>query len=106
MTNTLSAIDLASKIKESYDARWMTENARCAVALAALHGTTHIRAFADVDRKARLEGIKALLAIREEVRVIDDLQVVAFAKDAMGREPVADRLMRDAVYLGADGPGG
>jgi cytosine/creatinine deaminase len=44
MTNTLSAINLASKVKESYDASWIAENARCAIALAALYGTTHIRA--------------------------------------------------------------
>jgi cytosine/creatinine deaminase len=106
MTNTLSAIDLASKIKESYDTAWITGNARCAVALAALHGTTHIRAFADVDRKARLEGVKALLAVREEFRGIVDLQVVAFAQDGIVREPGADRLMREAMELGADVVGG
>src|SRR5260370_13150673 len=106
MTNTLSAIDLASKIKESYDARWMTENARCAVALAALHGTTHIRAFADVDGKARLEGVKALLRVRDEFRGIVDLQVVAFAQDGIVREPGAAELMHQAMALGADVVGG
>jgi cytosine/creatinine deaminase len=70
MANSLSAIDLASKIKEKYDASWIIENARRAVALAALHGNLHIRAFADVDRKARLEGVKAVLAVREEFRGI------------------------------------
>ena len=94
MANSLSAIDLASKIKEKYDASWITENARRAVALAALHGNLHIRAFADVDRKARLEGVKALLAVREEFRGIVDLQVVAFAQDGLAREPGADRLMQ------------
>ena len=68
MANTRSAIELASKVKESYDASWITDNARRAVALAALHGNLHIRAFADVDRKARLEGVKALLAVRDEFR--------------------------------------
>jgi len=59
MAHTASAIDLASKVKASYDASWIIPNARRAVALAALYGSTHIRAFADVDAKARLEGIKA-----------------------------------------------
>src|SRR5450755_532193 len=48
MKHALSAIDLASKVKESYHASWIVKNARRAVALAALHGTLHIRAFADV----------------------------------------------------------
>jgi cytosine/creatinine deaminase len=106
MANTLSAIDLASKVKESYDASWITSNARRAVALAALYGNLHIRAFADVDRKARLEGVKALLAVREEFRGIVDLQVVAFAQDGIVREPGADRLMQEAMELGADVVGG
>jgi cytosine deaminase len=106
MTNTLSAIDLASKVKESYDASWITGNARRAVALAALYGNLHIRAFADVDRKARLEGVKALLAVREEFRGVVDLQVVAFAQDGLAREPGADGLMQDAMALGADVVGG
>src|ERR1700726_2134265 len=106
MTQTASAIDLASKVKASYDASWIIPNARRAVALAALYGTTHMRAFADVDPKARLEGIKALLVVREEFRGIVDLQVVAFAQDGLAREPGADRLMRDARALGADVVGG
>ena len=80
----------ASIVKENYDASWITENARRAVALAALHGNLHIRAFADVDCKARLEGVKGLLAVKVEFRGIIDIQVVAFAQDGIVREPGAD----------------
>jgi cytosine deaminase len=106
MKHALSAIDLASKVKESYHASWIVKNARRAVALAALHGTLHIRAFADVDSKAKLEGIKALLEVRDEFRGIVDLQVVAFAQDGILRDPGTDRLMREAMTLGADVVGG
>jgi cytosine/creatinine deaminase len=106
MKGSLSAIDLATKVKENYDASWITENARRAVALAALYGTTHIRAFADVDPKARLEGVKALLAVKDEFRGIVDLQVVAFAQDGLARMPGAETLMRAAMEIGADVVGG
>ena len=106
MVHASSAIDLASKIKERYHASWIIPNARRAVALAALHGTLHIRAFADVDTKAKLEGIKALLAVRDEFRGLVDIQVVAFAQDGLAREPGADRLMREAMAMGADVVGG
>ena len=106
MANSLSAIDLASKVKEKYDATWIAENAERAVALAALHGNLHIRAFADVDPKARLEGLKALLAVRDKFRGFVDLQVVAFPQDGLARTPGAERLMRDAMALGADVVGG
>ena len=106
MGEAAKAIDLASIVKARYDASWIIPNARRAVALAALHGNLHIRAFADVDGKARLEGVKALLAIREEFRGIVEIQVVAFAQDGLVREPGAEALMREAMALGADVVGG
>lgn len=106
MSEAAKAVDLAAAVKSNYDASWIVPNARRAVALAALHGNLHIRAFADVDTKARLEGVKALLAIREEFRGIVDIQVVAFPQDGLFREPGADGLMRKAMALGADVVGG
>ncbi|QPF90541.1 amidohydrolase family protein [Bradyrhizobium commune] len=106
MTEAAKAIELAAVVKSNYDASWIIPNARRAVALAALHGNLHIRAFADVDTKARLEGVKALLAIREEFRGIVEIQVVAFPQDGLLREPGADDLMRKAMALGADVVGG
>ncbi len=106
MGKALAAIDLASAVKANYEASWITRNARKAVALAALHGNLHIRALADVDSKAQLEGVKALIAVREEFRGIVDLQVVAFAQDGILKDPGTDRLMREAMALGADVVGG
>jgi len=106
MGKAMAGIELASKIKEKYAESWITENARRAAALAAVYGNLHIRALADVDRKARLEGVRALLRVREEFRGILDIQVVAFAQDGIVREPGASDLMREAMRLGADVVGG
>jgi cytosine deaminase len=106
MSEAAKAIDLAAAVKADYDASWIIPNARRAMALAALHGNLHIRGFADVDTKARLEGVKALIAVREEFRDIVDLQVVAFAQDGLIREPGAEALMREAMAMGADVVGG
>ncbi|WP_245316812.1 amidohydrolase family protein [Bradyrhizobium manausense] len=106
MTEAAKAIELAAVVKSSYDASWIIPNARRAVALAALHGNLHVRAFADVDTKARLEGVKALLAIREEFRGIVEIQVVAFPQDGLLRERGADGLMCEAMASGADVVGG
>ena len=106
MSEAAKAIDLAAIVKSKYDAAWIIPNARRAVALAASYGNLHIRAFADVDTKAKLEGVKALLAVREEFRGIVDIVVVAFAQDGILREPGTDVLMREAMALGADVVGG
>ena len=106
MGKAMSAIERASVVKENYDAAWIADNARHAVALAAQHGNLHIRAFADVDAKARLEGVKALLEVRDEFSGIVEVQVVAFAQDGIVREPGAAELMREAMQMGADVVGG
>jgi len=106
MAHAASAIDLAAQVKAQYHESWISENARRAVALAALHGNLHIRALADVDTKARLEGVKALLRVRDEFKGVVDVQVVAFAQDGIVREPGAAALMGEAMRLGADVVGG
>ncbi|MGA7787219.1 MAG: amidohydrolase family protein [Xanthobacteraceae bacterium] len=106
MSGAAAAIELASDIKKSYRASWIEKNARRAVALAALYGTTHMRAFADVDSKAKLEGVKAVLAVRDEFRGVVELQVVAFAQDGIIKDPGTETLMREAMRLGADVVGG
>ena len=106
MGKAMAGIELASKIKEKYAKFWITDNARRAVGLAAVHGNLHIRAFADVDSKARLEGVRALIRVRDEYRGIVNIQVVAFPQDGIVREPGAAELMHEAMKLGADVVGG
>ncbi|MFN8427590.1 MAG: amidohydrolase family protein [Anaerolineales bacterium] len=106
MGKAMTAIELAARVKEKYDESWIIENARKAIAQAARFGNTHIRAFADVDSKAKLEGVKALIRAREEFKGVVDIQVVAFAQDGWVREPGTDKLMREAMELGADVVGG
>lgn len=106
MGKAMTAIELAARVKANYDERWIIKNVRRAMLDAARYGCTHIRAFADVDTKARLEGVKALLRAREEFKGIIDLQVVAFAQDGIAREPGAAELMEQAMALGADVAGG
>ena len=106
MGRAMTAIESAAKVKERYDESWIVENARRAVNLAARFGNTHIRAFADVDSKARLEGVKALIKIRDEFKGVVDIQVVAFPQDGVVREPGATDLIRQAMEMGADVVGG
>ncbi len=106
MGKAMTGIELAMRVKEKYDEEWIIENVRKAVALAAYYGNTHIRALADVDNKARLEGVKALIRAREEFKGIVDIQVVAFAQDGIVREPGAADLVREAMKLGANVVGG
>ena len=106
MGKAMTTIELAARVKEKYAEEWIIKNVRRALAQAALHGNTHIRAFADVDSKARLEGLKALVRAREEFKGIVEVQVCAFAQDGLVREPGASELMRQSMEMGADVVGG
>lgn len=106
MGGAMSAIELASRVKNRYDQSWIIENVRKAIELGAKQGNTHIRAFADVDSKARLEGVKALIQAREEYKGKVDIQVVAFPQDGIVREPGTSDLIREAIKMGADVVGG
>jgi cytosine/creatinine deaminase len=106
MGAAMTAIELAAKIKHRYKEDWVLRNARKCLKRAALNGNTHIRAFADVDSKAKLIGLKALLKARDEFKGIVDVQVVAFPQDGVVREPGTVRLIQEAMDLGADVVGG
>ncbi|MBP9044196.1 MAG: amidohydrolase family protein [Spirochaetes bacterium] len=106
MGKAMNAIELAARVKEKYNESWILENARKALKLAAVNGVTHIRAFADVDSKAKLEGVKALIKAREEFKNVVEMQVVAFPQDGVVKEAGAYDLMKQAMDLGADVVGG
>lgn len=106
MTDAAGAIDTASAVKLAQDPDTMLAAGRRAVAMAAYYGTIHIRAFADVDSKARLRGVEALIELRDEFAGIVDLQIVAFPQDGIVREPGTDELLVAAMELGADVVGG
>ncbi len=106
MGGAMTAIELAAKVKEEYDESWIIENVRKAVDLAVKFGNTHIRAFADTDTKAKLEGVKALIRAREEYKDKVEIQVVAFPQDGVVRDPGAEEYIEQAMQLGADVVGG
>ena len=104
--SALRSIELASAVKADYDRTWIEANARRALEQALRFGVRHVQAFADVDTSARLEGVVPLLALRDELRGVLDLQVVAFPQDGLLCDPGAEELVREAVGLGADVVGG
>ncbi len=68
-------------------------------------GTLHIRSHVDVCDPA-LTALRALIEVREEVRDICDLQLVAFPQDGIMSFPNGRELMRKAMELGCDLVGG
>ncbi len=106
MEHAGAAIELASAIKDRYAEEWIYANARRALLEGLGHGVTHVQAFVDTDTRARLEAIRAVIRLREELRGVVEVRVVAFPQDGVLRDPGAETYVRDAVKMGADVVGG
>lgn len=91
MGGAMTSIERAADFKACYDEKWIIENVRKACDLAVKYGNTHIRAFADVDSKARLEGVKGVIRGREEYKDRLDIQVVAFPQDGVAQRAGSKR---------------
>ena len=69
------------------------------------NGVQHVRTHADTSDPS-LVGIKTLCALRDELKDKIDIQVVAFPQDGLLSYPGGDRLMEEALEIGADVVGG
>jgi cytosine deaminase len=100
------AIAITWEFKRAYTDDEIVRRAGPAVEAAVAYGTTVLRAFADVDSVGGLRAVRGLLALRERYRGVADIQVVAFPQEGIVRDPGTDRLLREAMALGADVVGG
>lgn len=65
-------------------------------------GTTRIRTHVDIDTDAGLRHLHGVLATRETLADVMEIQVVAFPQSGMLRRPGTDVLLSDALEAGAD----
>ncbi|MCS2610498.1 cytosine deaminase [Halomonas dongshanensis] len=69
------------------------------------NGVQFVRTHADTSDPS-LVGLKTLCALRDELKDKIDIQVVAFPQDGLLSYPNGDRLMEEALEIGADVVGG
>lgn len=106
MGKAMTAIELAALIKSKYNEEWIYPNVKKALNHAVRYGVLHLRGFADVDSKAKLEGVKALLKAKDVFKEVLNLQIVAFPQDGVVREKGAYELVEESLKMGADVVGG
>jgi cytosine/adenosine deaminase-related metal-dependent hydrolase len=69
-------------------------------------GTTHIRSHVDVDTETGLAGIEGVMAMRERLRDVIDVEIVAFAQSGLLIRPGTLELVDRAMAMGAEVVGG
>src|SRR5258708_3130133 len=101
----LEGIQIWSERKPDLSVEDVKKRALKAIGWEVTQGTLYIRSHVDVC-DPELTALRALLEVREEVRDICDLQLVAFPQDGILSFPNGKELMRKAIELGCDLVGG
>ncbi|MEM0673475.1 cytosine deaminase [Dickeya oryzae] len=76
-----------------------------AIGMLRDHGIQHVRTHVDVTDPS-LAALEAMLELKNEVRDLIDLQIVAFPQEGIESYPDGRQLMERAIALGADVVGG
>jgi cytosine/adenosine deaminase-related metal-dependent hydrolase len=69
-------------------------------------GTTHMRSHVDVDTEVGLAGIEGVMAARERLKAVIDVEIVAFPQSGLLVRPGTLELVDRALELGAEVVGG
>lgn len=105
MSGTLfEGIECWSKRKEKLSKQDIRDRVHRAVRLYAAHGVQHIRTHVDVTDPS-LVAMETMVELREELRDVMDIQIVAFPQEGILSYPNGKELMESAVKLGADAVG-
>ncbi len=101
----LEGIEIWGERKKNLTKEIIKKNAHEAIKWAVVNGTLKIRTHVDTTDPT-LKTVEALVEVREEVKDLIDLQIVAFPQDGIFTFPEGESLMRRAVEMGADVIGG
>ncbi|GAB3799452.1 cytosine deaminase [Virgibacillus kimchii] len=76
-----------------------------AVKMQLKHGVQHARTHVDVSDPT-LKGLEAMLEVKEEIKPWMDLQIVALPQEGLYTKPDGEKLLIQALEMGADVVGG
>lgn len=99
------AIDKWSESKNALTLDVIKDRAREAIKNQISYGIQYVRTHVDVTDPA-LTAFKAMLELKEELKDIVELQLIAFPQEGYYSYPGGDELVEEALKMGADVVGG
>lgn len=97
-------IECWGKRKDKLSKEDIRERVKRVVKMQAAHGVQFVRTHVDVTDPS-LIAMETMVELREELRDVMDIQIVAFPQEGILSYPNGKQLMIDAVKLGADAVG-
>ena len=103
--NLIDKIENERKVRKTLpiDPRRQSQRHAC---LSVTHGSTFIRSHVDVDTECGVAGIEGVMATREALAGVVDIDLVAFPQSGLLVRPGTVELLERALRLGAETVGG
>lgn len=107
MSGTLEeAIKVTAELKPTFTEEDIYERAKKALEMILPTGVTNIRTHAEFDPAQGFTGFKTIMRLKEEYKDLIDIQVVAFPQEGIFKAPGTEKMMYEAMEMGADVVGG
>lgn len=100
------AIEVTAKLKPTFTEEAVYTRAKQALDMIIRRGATTVRTHAEFDPAQGFTGFKMIMRLKEEYKDLIDMQVVAFPQEGIFKAPGTEKMMYEAMEMGADVVGG
>lgn len=100
------AIQVTAKLKPTFTEEDVYNRAKQALEMIIRRGATTVRTHSEFDPAQGFTGFKMILKLKEEYKDMIDMQVVAFPQEGIFKAPGTEKMMYEAMEMGADVVGG
>ncbi|ULL18470.1 cytosine deaminase [Paenibacillus sp. H1-7] len=100
------AIRLTAAMKKMFTREDIRERSLQVLRQAVLHGVTHLRCHVEIDPILKLDAMEVVLELKEQLRQVLDIQIVAFPQEGIFQQPGTAEWIEEAIVMGADAVGG
>ncbi|KAF1297800.1 N-acyl-D-amino-acid deacylase [Enterococcus sp. JM4C] len=100
------AIEVTAKLKPTFTEEDIYTRAKKALEMIISHGATAVRTHAEFDPAQGFTGFNTIMRLKEEYKEFIDMQVVAFPQEGIFKAPGTEKMIYEAMEMGADVVGG
>lgn len=100
------AINVTAELKPTFTKEDIYDRAKRTLEMIIPFGVTTIRTHSEFDPAQGFTGFETILKLKEEYKSLVDIQVVAFPQEGIFKSPGTDKMMYEAMEMGADVVGG
>ncbi|RDU38823.1 N-acyl-D-amino-acid deacylase [Neobacillus piezotolerans] len=100
------ALKVTAQLKPTFSKEDIVDRAERTLQMLIKNGTTHIRTHSEFDPSQGFTGFETVMELKEKYKGIVDVQVVAFPQEGILKAPGTEKMMYEAMDMGADVVGG